>query len=217
MKEKDYHKYVFDSGKLIGDFENMYKNSEETPWHQDNIKAFPDIEISKTILGIVAPFNSLLDVGCGLGYYLNDISQFVENKDNVYGIDISKTAIENARKLFPDFNYSVCNLIEPMKGIQSVDVVVIRGFFWYVFNHMKNIVQNVNKLVNKDGYLLIHQNFPPLDSDFIGKEILPNPEALIKFFSKDFEIIYKNNFNILKQNKNDAWLSVLFKKRRRFK
>ena len=37
MKEvsKDYHDYVFRDGKLVGEFEAIYQNSEGVPWHQD--------------------------------------------------------------------------------------------------------------------------------------------------------------------------------------
>ncbi len=31
----DYHDYVIKNGKLIGEFEQMYKNSAGIPWHQD--------------------------------------------------------------------------------------------------------------------------------------------------------------------------------------
>jgi hypothetical protein len=35
IKSKKYHDYVFKNGKLIGAFDDMYKNSDEIPWHQD--------------------------------------------------------------------------------------------------------------------------------------------------------------------------------------
>lgn len=31
----DYHDYVSKDGKYIGDFESMCRNSDTTPWHQD--------------------------------------------------------------------------------------------------------------------------------------------------------------------------------------
>ena len=32
---KDYHDYVFKDGRLVGDFEKMYRHSAEVPWNQD--------------------------------------------------------------------------------------------------------------------------------------------------------------------------------------
>ncbi len=35
MESKNYRDYVIKNGKLMGDFDKMYKNSEEVPWYQD--------------------------------------------------------------------------------------------------------------------------------------------------------------------------------------
>jgi|TARA_B100000315_G_scaffold178802_1_gene167474 hypothetical protein len=35
IKSDDYHDYVIKDGRLIGEFEQMYKNSRDIPWHQD--------------------------------------------------------------------------------------------------------------------------------------------------------------------------------------
>jgi len=103
--KKDYHEYVFNDGKLIGRFEEMYRFSKNTPWHQDEVKNFPDINISKNILNI-KQYNSILEIGCGLGYYLNEIQSICKNKEKILGVDISKTAIEKANKLFPHLKFS---------------------------------------------------------------------------------------------------------------
>ena len=104
--KKDYHEYVFNDGKLIGKFEEMYRYSKNTPWHQDEIENFPDISISKTILNIKSPYDSVLEIGCGLGYYLNEIEGMCKNKEKIWGADISNTAIEKAGKLFPHLKFS---------------------------------------------------------------------------------------------------------------
>jgi len=33
---EDYHEYVFRDGRLVGDFENMYRHSKDVPWDQGN-------------------------------------------------------------------------------------------------------------------------------------------------------------------------------------
>ena len=35
IKSDDYRDYVIKDGRLIGEFEQMYKNSRDIPWHQD--------------------------------------------------------------------------------------------------------------------------------------------------------------------------------------
>ena len=35
-KSKDYHDYVIKNGSFVGKFEEMYQNSSNIPWHQDD-------------------------------------------------------------------------------------------------------------------------------------------------------------------------------------
>ena len=78
---------------------------------------------------------------------------------------------------------------------------------------MEIVVKNICRSVKDSGYLFIHQNFPPLVQDFIGKNVIPNPEALIDFFNPDFELIIRNDFNLVDKKTNDYWLSILMRKK----
>jgi 2-polyprenyl-3-methyl-5-hydroxy-6-metoxy-1,4-benzoquinol methylase len=79
---EDYHDYVFKNGKLLGKFEEMYKFSKETPWHQDKTaqELFSNIDI--TILS-QQKYNTILDVGCGLGYFTNRLYTELKNAGGV--------------------------------------------------------------------------------------------------------------------------------------
>lgn len=46
----DYHDYVFRDGKLVGEFEDMYKNSSKVPWHQDEQANWIDVRLTREIL-----------------------------------------------------------------------------------------------------------------------------------------------------------------------
>ena len=35
IQSTDYHDFVFQEGKLVGEFEQMYRKSAQVPWHQD--------------------------------------------------------------------------------------------------------------------------------------------------------------------------------------
>ena len=77
---------------------------------------------------------------------------------------------------------------------------------------MENVVANISDMISKKDLLLIAQNFPPLDSNFVGKDIIPNPDAIIKWFKNDFnpiKLIYLEDK--IKQS-NDNWFICLFER-----
>ena len=73
---EDYHDYVFKGGKLLGEFEQMYKKAKNIPWHQNRIPGEMDVHLLKTFVRQKAPYSTILDVGCGLGYFANELSEF---------------------------------------------------------------------------------------------------------------------------------------------
>ena len=71
---RDYHDYVFKNGKLVGKFDEMYKNSSEIPWHQDETayRVFSEIDIA--ILKQYE-YESVCEIGCGFGYFTNRLHE----------------------------------------------------------------------------------------------------------------------------------------------
>ena len=65
---RDYHDYVFKDGRLIGDFEGMYRHSAEVPWRQDRTAHEISADIDLAILQRRS-YRSICDVGCGLGFF----------------------------------------------------------------------------------------------------------------------------------------------------
>jgi hypothetical protein len=55
---------------------------------------------------------------------------------------------------------------------------------------MPRVVANIARSVRPGGRLYISQSFPALDRPFVGKDVIPNPEALQGHLSKDFSIIH---------------------------
>ena len=90
---------------------------------------------------------------------------------------------------------------------------VIHATLWYVFPAMENVVMNIYNTMDTGEKLLVVQNFPPLDSAFVGKEVIPTPVALIEWFRKPgfvplFSIWMENHCS----KGNDNWFIVLFQK-----
>ena len=66
--------------------------------------------------------NSLLDIGCAKGFMLYDLKEYLPNLD-VYGVDISEYAINNAKEEVRDF-CQVANAVSLPFDDQSIDVSI---------------------------------------------------------------------------------------------
>ena len=112
-KSTDYHDYVFREGKLIGEFEEMYRNSTTTPWHQDEQENWIDVRLTKEILRDVGKFQQIHDFGCGAGHYLDLIVKHsLATNGKSYDYDVSATACEKAASFFPHSSFSVLDLTQ---------------------------------------------------------------------------------------------------------
>lgn len=185
---EDYHDYVFKDGKLIGDFDNMYRYAKRVPWDQDERCHHWYAEVGMLMLKERAPYETVLEIGCGLGYIAAKLKQFA--KCSIDAFDVSEEAIRKARNLHPGIGFYVDNIAQASFHPQrQYDLVVVRDVFWYVFAHMATVVRNINICVKPHGFLYISQSFPGLESPYVGKEVIPTPDALIEYFS-NFDPIY---------------------------
>lgn len=214
---KDYHEYVFREGKLVGEFDLMYQNSETVPWHQDEQENWVDIRLTQEMLRDVGPFDEIHDVGCGLGYYLNTLSARVgSHATRCIGYDVSKTACDKARSIFPAFEFLQLDLTTLQNSAKRSEqpstkrLFVCRGTLWYVFPHLETVINNIRGLMDSKDQLLVVQNFPPLDKPFIGKDVLPDYSSIISHFSSRFflqrHIWYADN----QKASNDNWFIGFF-------
>jgi len=93
---------------------------------------------------------SLLDIGCGDGRLISHVKSFVPH---VVGVDISKQAIAFARAFNPDVEF-YCVDITKMSGAYEL-VTLIEVLEHIPDQGMEGFVQNVARLVEEDGHLLV--------------------------------------------------------------
>lgn len=222
INSNDYHDFVIKNGKLIGEFEQMYKKSAQIPWQQDEQENSLNVRLAIELLRCYSPFDFICDFGSGLGFFLDILYRELCYKNaKLIAYDVSKTCCEKGKHLFPHINFINYDLMLDGCGKQNLlcdniskkNLFVLRGTLWYVYPAITQVVANIGKEVNNNDLLLISQNFPPLSSDFCGKEIIPNHEAIISYFNPFFEplktIIYEEN----KSSGNDNWFIGIFVRR----
>ena len=188
MNSNDYHDYVIKDGKLLGEFEQMYQKASVTPWRQDEARGRWFNQVSVAIVGRALEdkaVKDILEVNCGIGFFL---SNFLEMGINLTGTDISPTAISQAKQKFPNINFFVDD-IRCKKNRDVYGMVLVSSLFWYIFDHIDIVLDNLAELVMPNGYLFVVECFPLLDKQFIGKEVIPDPDALVTYLSESFETV----------------------------
>ncbi len=111
-----------------------------------------DYSIKQKLIHIKSykPEGKLMDLGCGLGYFLDGVVK--DNTFDAVGVDVSDDAVEYVKK---KFGYQVKNESElDSFERESFDVITQ----WHVLEHVHTLnerMQQLKQLLKKDGYLFI--------------------------------------------------------------
>ena len=208
--------YVFrpkgDKLEFVGDFESLYKN-EDDPWSQSG----NDGEIShyydhsrKRLANQLQQINpdSLLEVGCGLGYTTKIIQEFLP-ECNIVGMDISATAIKKAVKLFPNLNFISGNISSiNFSSNVKYEIVILNQLLWYILESLSHTFENCFSILNPNGKILISQAFLRTPQKY-GKDICDGFEGLVSYLNKQkFNITYSDLDNSNTFVHNDGLIVV---------
>ena len=154
MVKNDYHNYVIKDGKFIGQFEQMYQDCSD-PWMQSSqpnkySRASGIIHIQN--FGI----QSVLECGCGLGYY----AEWIYQKTGIIpkSIDISKTAINKAKELFHHLDFEVADISTDLSVYKNFECILFSEIIWYILPSLDKIIE-VLKNDFQGKYLLVNQVF----------------------------------------------------------
>ncbi|CAH0547012.1 unnamed protein product [Brassicogethes aeneus] len=133
--------------------------------------------------------SKILDVGCGNGMLLIDMSN--EGFTNLYGVDYSLQAIELAKSIADkhtkNINYSVCDILSGLNDIFFI--IHDKGTYDAIslsknsFNNRNKYIENVFECLEDNGYLFItscNWTQSELEQHFINKfilfEVIPTPQ-----------------------------------------
>ena len=189
---EDYHDYVIKDGKLVGAFDEMYRHAKDVPWGQDERCNHWYAETGLLMLRDEGPFDSILEIGAGLGYFTEKVRRIAGAENGaVHAFDISVEAARRAATLHPAIEFWSDDIMRrDFVPRRTYELVIVRDVFWYVFDELDQVIANVARLVEQAGKLYLSQSFPNLERPFVGKEVIPNPDALLAHFTKDFSLIH---------------------------
>lgn len=173
--EKSYHDYVIKDGEFIGDFQNMYRDCSD-PWMQST----QPNKYSRTA-GILHLKNfdikSVLECGCGLGYYADWIHK--ETGIVPKSVDISSEAIAKAKELFPNLDFSVADITRDLVDYKDLDCVMFSEIIWYILPDLDKMLK-VLKENFKGKYFLVNQVFYK-GSQRYGREYFTSVDEFINY------------------------------------
>ncbi len=194
---QDYHDYVFKDGRLIGDFEGMYRHSAEVPWRQDRTAHEISADIDLAILQRRS-CQSICDVGCGLGFFSARLHQELAapggGPPRVVGLDVSPTAVVQAAGRYPAIRFVERDLLGDvwLPPDDCFDLIVIRDVLWYVCHHLNLFLDRVAAMARDaegGGWLLVSQSFPK-SQQWVGQDTIGSHDALVCCLQRHVDVEY---------------------------
>lgn len=73
-------------------------------------------------------YTSVLDVGCGNGRCIEEFEKMDTRPERYLGIDNSTGMIDEARRLHPGYEFSVCDMLRLPEGISYEAIILLASF-----------------------------------------------------------------------------------------
>ena len=172
------------------------------------------------IINKTTPTNQskILDVGCGTGHH---VSNLVSKGLDVIGMDVSKSMIDQATKIYPECKFQIGDALNAGQFEPDYFTHIMCMYFTiYYFNDKHKFFNNCMKWLKPGGFIIVHL----VDRDLFDPILPPgNPLLLVspqkyakeritstkvKFtdfdYSADFQLDKNNNTaNFIEKFKND--------------
>jgi len=173
--------FINKDGTCIGDYEKLYQECED-PWLQD---AGADTSPLKNIILLrisQLAERRVIDLGCGKGKFSALIRE--EAKAEVLGIDVSPTAISNAKLKYPRCEFEAASILEIAKyNTSEPTVICMCGLTWCILDSFVDLLSLLKE--NFPNALLFHTlTFYGPDKQKYGTEHFTCLSELLPYFSK---------------------------------
>ena len=178
--------------KLI---KNQFEKSINTYNQNAVVQKIMAEKLVDNVFKIKSYFENILELGCGSGLLTAELVKHIKFK-NYYANDLvmkSKYFIEN---IISDAVF-YCGNAQRIKPLQKMDLIISNAMFQW-FENLEKISFNYKNLLNKDG-ILAFSTFSPANFEEI-RELTglsldyKSLDEITKIFSKNFEILYAEEF-----------------------
>lgn len=174
-----YHDYVIKNGNFIGKFNEMYEKFDN-PWMQ-NTQPNKYSRMAGMLHMKNFQVGSVLECGCGLGYY----ADWIHRETNIIpkSVDISEVAVKKAKELFPHLDFEVADITKNIEKFKKYDCVLFAEIVWYILNDFDNVLKALKE--NFSGkFLIVNQVFYKGTQSY-GNNYFTNLEEFIAYMPFD--------------------------------
>jgi ubiquinone/menaquinone biosynthesis C-methylase UbiE len=105
--------------------------------------------------GNIRPDDKVLDIACGTGVVLKEISQYLGPKGILIGIDLSRTALGIAKKSISFQNSSFVEMDAENIGFNFKFDKVTCQYGLMFFPDSRKVLKSIRKILNQDGMLVV--------------------------------------------------------------
>ena len=192
--QKSYQDYVIKSGKLVGDFEGLYRNFDD-PWHQSREDHVSDTRrmIASNFCSRLSSVHGLdgvsrvLEYGCGFGH-LTEVLR--KSGFSAVGVDVSHAAVRKAREKNPQSVFLRRSFGDPdvLEDLDP-DIVIMAEITWYVLDELDQFLDQLRKHARKRDRptYLIHllSTYAPGVQEY-GLNYFTDLDGILKYFDLDY-------------------------------
>lgn len=144
---------------------------------------------------------TLVDVGCGEGYYLGRASQILPESTQAYGLDISKVGIKMAAKKYKKIDWLVANFAHLPFMNQSVDLILSMFAEYSVDEFQRILAENGQIILVRAGknHLIELKNiiYPELHEKARAASIKPFPGFSVEQKTVEFQAHISNSDDLM--------------------
>jgi len=177
-KYSRYQDYVIKDGKLVGEFEEMYQDFDD-PWEQTTREEWASEKAVALNLIDKLKAKKVIELGCGLGHYTNKIHNLGVD---VLGVDVSKTAIEKARSVYPGCAFAVGDILDlSIYREYQPDVIVMAEITWYVLEKLDKFTSFLRSDLPNTYLIHLLTTYPPGVQQY-GKDKFTNLQEIMSYF-----------------------------------
>lgn len=199
------NRFIVKDNKFVRDFEGMYQRFDD-PWQQRKNK---DVDIvnnsafyflKQTLRS--RKINSILDIGCAIGYSSRELLSLSNNKKCIYtGIDISQTVINKAKTIFPGnkFKFIADDIrILNRNFVSQYDLIFSSKTLYYVAPEIDRALTNIELYLSKGGIFcfVYNQTKDAFSNRWLTYTKLRNKLLKMNFIEKGFVEINRFSYEV---------------------
>tara|TARA_B110000967_G_scaffold101396_1_gene104056 strand:- start:3580 stop:4323 length:744 start_codon:yes stop_codon:yes gene_type:complete len=178
LREKEFHNKLQSKNKER--FENVFYKALYNMYEDFN-----------TYISEKTKNNIILDYGCGVGSVTQEIAKL--NPAKLFGIDISEVsinkAIENAKNLNLDIDYSVDNCEDTKFKTETFDLIFGSGILHHL--NLEKSIHEINRVLKNTGEMVFLEPLGTNPCINFYRKLTPKSRSVDEhpFLRKDFELI----------------------------